>query len=218
MAGLKDFFSNSWTTTIVGTMIGVLVAFLLNNWWNNQQEQKLINRVLDNLISEITQNKDLLSPNLEQSKVSIAPLSDLILTYYVDEKIRMSPQQMAVYQSKHPQWFRLSDSIKINKNLFEYKGDFEVPSTAFLSISLKESAWRSAVSMGILQNMDFNCVAHFESIYAIQSQVKKQHEATIQSIQIGLEEYVKNFLTLIKFEEVLMGAYDSLEQGVENCR
>jgi len=202
---MKKKNRNQLLVSIVGTTIGVLLAFILSNWNSNRIQKIESRRILSKIINEVELNNEILENSYNVSVETAPSLSKLVLNYEKDEKIIMSSQDMKKYQTDFPNKFIVSDSINTEeKNIFEYKGRYDFNPDIFVHFSLKKSAWNSAIAVGMLNNIEFEKIKDLEEIYSMQKQVIKQSEKLINTFDIGMKEYVKVLNNLLQYEELLL--------------
>ena len=206
---MKRKNKNQLFISIVGTTIGVLIAFVLNNWNISRIEKNESERVLANIVNEVKLNNTLLLKSYESASKTIPSLSKLVLKYERGEKLLMTAQEMKEYQKEFPNKFFVADSIKtLTKGVWEYKGKYDFNPDIFLHFSLNESAWNSAIAVGILNNIQFEKIKPLEEVYSMQSQVKKQSEKLMDAFDIGMKQYIKVLNNLVQYEKLLIDKYE----------
>lgn len=173
----KNIFKSDWFSSTVGSMIGVLAAFLLNNLWNNHQLKKRQDATINNIRLEIEQNQEKLEESINKTETYLITLAQFLKVYDLErEKLIATPTDMYLLKTASEELVQITDSVPLGNNQFEYTGEIDLYfKFSLLNSRIKESAWKSALAIGDFQHFDFNLVQSLEETYSLQTRVKKRH-------------------------------------------
>ncbi|NER16017.1 hypothetical protein [Spongiivirga citrea] len=224
----KNIFKSDWFSSTIGSMIGVLAAFLLNNLWNDYQSNKQQELVIQNIQSELSSNAEILEESIEKLDTYLTTFTQFNRVYNSEEsKIIATPIDMNLLRRSTSDLFRISDSIPLENGKYEYKGEIQLfYNFNMLDSQLKESAWNSALAIGELQKFPIKKVQTLEETYSFQNKVKdKATKLTDGFLEVLLRstsqkeaiETMNVFVTDINLykqynELLLIGYQESLDQ------
>jgi len=196
--------------------IGINLAIWFNNWntSNNLNEDKKI--ALNKIIEEIDNNK------LEIDSVLI--INRRILNAYKDYKtfyddntsqVKMSPRQFASLKNKHPDFFRLKDSVAAENGLLQYRGSTYIN----LEITtLTEIAWKTTTTLNVSNEFNYECLYELESMYNLQRRVQNEINKSANALQ---NRELEGLMNVLEFLEQLGGqlqeSYTTMLQNINNC-
>lgn len=173
----KNIFKSDWFSSTIGSMIGVLAAFLLNNLWNDYQSNKRQELILKNIKKEILVNADYLKKSIVLTEDYQVLLSQFTRVYDIDqEKMITTPQEMYLLKTSSPDNVRISDSTSVGNNRYEYNGEVDVMfNVKLLDSDLKKSAWNSALVFEDLQKINIELIQKLEATYSFQKKVSNKN-------------------------------------------
>ncbi|MEQ9232290.1 MAG: hypothetical protein RIF46_16530 [Cyclobacteriaceae bacterium] len=216
MKRFRHLISNQWTVTIVGTMVGVLAAFFLNDWRENRSLEMERHKRLDKIYEELHSNKSIVEKNFTD-------LTGFMNAYKMikdPEAVIMETREMDDFIKENGIWFQVMDSSKIEEGLFSYTLgiNLSIPTESQMS----DFAWTSSRSSEIFAFIDFECLYAFETTYGLQKRLSNEF-VDLSSVLLGITEvsdlgrYIKTRIKLIlALESVLIKVYDQIEN--QNCR
>ena len=215
---MKNFLQNPWVITIVGTMVGVLGAFLLNAWGIKREARALKAEAIEKMSNEVAQNRERFSQYYQRLDSLIPPFSSLVENYLEEDEVKMTPAQMSAYQKEHPNFIQITDSTPLPDGRFIYNGDLELPVLSLITVSLTESAWKTSQITDVLKGMDFDCISNIEQMYDLQQVVQEEYQAALDQLRDdNMEGFVNSNKLLLTYAQALMDQYDQFETYKTDC-
>jgi hypothetical protein len=184
---MKNVVNNPWTVTIVGTTLGVLIAFGLNNWKEGYQEKNRVDVVLEQIKQELTHNRDELQVSYDSSEF-IESFHN-VLKYIENDTLIMSIVEKANYVNKYKEEAIIFiDSSLYKEDLYIY--EFEIEGDINLDIkppNTGDVSWKLAQNLGVVQSIDFNLLKEIEEVYGVQLVLQKRDEKLLQYLEKPIE-------------------------------
>lgn len=143
---------------LISVLLGVLIAFGLNNWNESQKEERVINTVLKNIANEIEENLGRLDSVNYENQLAHDQLKQYLRL--VDGKMDTNRplDSIRAFQMKNP-GFISEDLQSISFSLELYQ--------------LSNVAWRTAERTNVLPSMDYDLVQGLAVIYDFQSKLER---------------------------------------------
>ena len=196
--------------------IGINLAIWFNNWNASKKIDKDKKIALNKIIEEIDNN------SLEIDSVLIN--NRQILDAHIDYKrfydgnttlVKMSPNQFASLKNKHPDFFRVKDSVALENGLFRYSGTTYV----HLEITtLTEIAWKTTTTLNVSNEFNYECLYELESMYNLQRRVQDEINKSANSLQKRELEGLMNVLEFLEQLGIqLQDSYDGMLENINNC-
>ena len=196
--------------------IGINLAIWFNNWNTSKKVNEGKNIALSKIIEEIDNNK------LEIDTVIIN--NRRILNAYIDYKkfydnntslIKMSPEQFSLLNNKHPDFFRVKDSVSVENGLFRYSG------TTYINLeieTLTEIAWKTTTTLNVSNEFNYECLYELESMYNLQRRVQKEINKSADALQQReLEDLIRVLEFLEQLGIQLQENYMVMLENIKNC-
>lgn len=180
----SNVFNNSWTVTIVGTTLGVLIAFFLNNWKESYQDKKRIDSVLIQIKQELLHNKEVLKQSYDRT-IFVEPLH-AIFKRFEGDTLLMSLSDKANYLNEYGGSSVLFlDSTLVNQNIYMYTIDVKDGiNLEFRPVKIGSVSWKLAQQLGVIQSMPFSLLKSLEELYAAQIILEKREEKMLDYLGI----------------------------------
>ena len=196
--------------------IGINLAIWFNNWNTSKKINEDKNIALNKIIEEIENNK------LEIDSVIIN--NRKILNAYTDYQrfygsntslVKMSPKQIASLKNKHPNFFRVKDSVSVDNGLFRYSG------TTYINLeitTLTEIAWKTTTTLNISNEFNYECLYELESMYNLQRRVQNEINKSANALQKReLEDLIRVLEFLEQLGSQLNESYNTMLDNINNC-
>lgn len=197
---------------LISVLLGVLIAFGLNSWNENNKEDKIISTVLKNLYSEVEGNiRKVDSVNQENQVVH-----DQLKEYLELVDSQMEPLEpidsLRAFQSRNTEF--ISDdleSIAFHIELYQ----------------LSNVAWKTAERTNILSAMDYDLVKGLAVIYDFQTKIERfdvditDRVASIATSENRKEDWArirKDIDIALQFSTSLQEGYKDLLQEIKAYR
>lgn len=205
---------------IIGEILLLFIGINLAIWFNNWNTSKKINEdkkiAINKIIEEIDNNK------LEVDSLLINNLN--ILNAYRDYKefydgntsqVKMSSKQFSLLKNKHPDFFRVKDSIAAGSGLLQYNG------TTYVNLeitTLTEIAWKTTTTLNISNELRYECLYELESMYNLQRRVQNGIDRSADALQKReLEELIHSLEFLEQLGSQLQVSYSTMKENIINC-
>jgi hypothetical protein len=190
-------FTIDWpnhTIAFFSALFGILVAFELDEWREQQNKKELSAKAFERMMEEIQFNRDMLQANITENMERMKVLNKLVNS--LDDRLLFagSRQLADSFNTEHSHYIYIDTSDQSGKGIY--------PVTivvASLSIPNQHtSAWESAKATGVLNFMGYEKVIALSSVYANQTLTEELsfiRQLTKQADEINsrhdLEKYLK---------------------------
>jgi hypothetical protein len=138
-----------------GVVLGVLIAFWLNNWAGNRREQQIAEVALKNIRSEVARNQSAMDTLVQVNARQL----DFLNAYLplVDDNMTFlgSSSQFDSLQAQFPDLLLARGRLDIEIEL----------------LGLPEVAWKTSLNSSILSSIDFNLLYVINESYDLQEKV-----------------------------------------------
>lgn len=175
--------------SLLGVVLGVLIAFWLNSWAQSRKEDKIVLTALKNIRNELVKN----SVRVDSTVAAHTELYEFLGQYlqYVNEDMSLKggydkvDSLMAVY----PQYLKQRSSIFVQTKIYQ----------------LSDVAWRTAVGTGAASNLDYELAYQLQTIYDFQEKVKMLDENIIADMKAiaGRREAFDNLRRSMMMSQIL---------------
>lgn len=221
---MRNWIHNDWTVTIVGTMIGVLAAFSLNNWNEDRLLRIRERQALDKVREEVANNREIIQGNWEQLKRMYLPARIIAKELAEDEKLTMTPASMDSLRQLAGDMLTVQDSTLLDPslNIYRYRGEMDM-NLSILRVQLTDFAWSTMRNMHQDTRIGFDCLYQLEQAYQVQKELNTSFDHIWKMIEDGLppgpEEVERLFniwKRVIDMEAILLSFYGQLleDEGV----
>lgn len=186
---MKKIINSPWTVTIVGTTLGVLIAFVLNNWKETYQEKNKVDIVLEQIKLELAHNRDALQESYDSLEY-IEPFYG-VFKYFDDDTLLMSVTQKANYIKQ----YKNKSVVFLDSTLYEndrYSYEIDISGKINLKyniVKLGDVSWRTAQSIGVIQAIPFEFLKGLEEVYSVQLVLKNREDNLLELLEKGIESY-----------------------------
>jgi uncharacterized protein YeeX (DUF496 family) len=163
----------------LGVILGVLIAFWLNNWAQDRKEMKIARVALANIRNEVARNLESLDSVilLNQRQMSFF---DAYLEYTTDDMgFRGEQRYIDSLKQLYPEYIQDKNNVTVSLRLYE----------------LPDVAWRTTLNSSVLSAIDFELVYHLNETYSLQqklSQMDKQLIDGVISIKMDQKKAMTN--------------------------
>jgi len=201
---------------IILVVIGILIALQINNWNSSNKSKREVEISITHIKKEIENNiKELKEARQINHKIVEAYSEYLKLYDGKTSELITTTKNMDVLQIKYPGFFRISDSLQINTDLFHYSG------TTFINLELAELteiAWETTRSVGITNEFEYECLYELESMYNLQRRVQNEINKAANALQKREIEELMNILGFLEQLNLQLGKdYEGMLINIENC-
>lgn len=164
MSKKKQFIDwHNHTITFVSTIIGILIAFQLEDWRENREEQSKINKAELSLVNELERNKIGLETIIKGNKDWLL-YADFIMSHTYDDHLACTQQELDSAIKMHPTRFSKSTFIKkldTTTNLYGMSFEVDVP----FIFQIETATWEAVKSSGTLNFIEQNHVFWYVKTY-----------------------------------------------------
>jgi len=223
----RSVIGNTYTVNLFSTMIGVLAAIYLNDWFVNLKLEKEKNAALGQVIEEITENKQLL---LEWDSIltqKYEPLERLVSFMKADDKdLIMTSKEMADFNHSFPGFLLVQDSIALSDGKYQYIGELNLELNSSLALLPLESVmWESFKQSAYSTKISFSCLSSIEFIHEIQALVNQTKETWLSMLfKSGLDdklvrEDILHYWSLsIQYNRIFLNNLETVDDIMEACK
>ena len=151
------------TITFVSTIIGILIAFQLEDWRESREEQTKINKAEVSLVNELERNKIGLETIIKGNKDWLL-YADFIMSHTYDDHLACTQQELDSAIKVHPTRFSKSTFIKkldTTTNLYGMSFEVDVP----FIFQIETATWEAVKSSGTLNFIEQNHVFWYVKTY-----------------------------------------------------
>lgn len=210
--------TSNWIITLTATLVGVLLALYLNETVASNKIQTRKNKATKNIKLEIENNKNSLEEIVENHHALFSTIE--FVTTYQDEKERLicPPDTLKRFLKKFPGIFTVTDSIKIDNTLYQYKGDV-VLDNIIASNSLSNFTWESVKSSGLSSTYDFDCLILLERLNKYTAEAIEENNKLKELLRNREDfEKIKSQLRyVIDLERILLFFYEDEANEMNKC-
>ena len=129
--------------------------------------------------------------------------------------VKTSPKQFRLLKNKHPDFFRVKDSVSVENGLFRYSG------TTYINLeitTLTEIAWKTTTTLNISNEFSYECLYELESLYNLQRRVQNEINKSANALQKGeLESLMRVLEFLEQLGSQLQESYNTMLDNINNC-
>ncbi|MEM7572896.1 MAG: hypothetical protein AAF433_08345 [Bacteroidota bacterium] len=210
---LQNFFTNSWTVTLVGTMLGVFAGIYVNSYYADRQLQQGYDRAIDRIQEELANNQEKIQTNNDTLRHYYEPLNYLFDYLSEEADLVMTREEMGTFQERFPAILQLTDSSQLEDGYYNYNGDFEIDFINLLSIELSDIAWQTFKATSLSGVTAFDCLYQLELTYKIQEKTVEEFEEWLGmfgAIGGGREEFesfLRKWHGIMGYQETLLKMY-----------
>lgn len=214
---LKDNFNWKY---IIGEVllifIGINLAIWFNNWNISNKYDRDKNIALTKIQEEIEKNREELQFTHEKNRLILEAYEAYQKLYDGNSSnLITTPAHSAQLQEKFPDFFRLEDSLEIEPGIYHYIGttyiELEIP-------TLTDIAWETTKSIGITNEFNYECLYDLESMYTLQSRVRKEIDKASGALQQREITQLMNILGFIsQLDSHLLNRYESMLEQIKDC-
>lgn len=209
---------------LLGTLLGVLIAFGLSNYQSGRAEQERLFMAKNSIIEEIQRNQNKTKEHLEGLKYTMETLRAIYPIVNDTMDIVATQVQMDSIHSKYPDFFQEDERLVLESGLINFKGEINVD---FNMLDISDIAWQSITSLGLAAQMNPDDTFFMFQIYHFQGQAKDEAQKAVEVLKTAISKQDKNsnlkelifneYLSQVqfcsKFEEALLGLYkEALER------
>lgn len=216
----KRKFKIDWKYIIRETLlifIGINLAIWFNNWNTNKKSNHNKEVIIAKIKEEIRNNmQELDAARIPNQKIKKAFDAYSVFFCKSSSEIVSTTEQFTKLQQEYPNFFKLTDSIKLNSNKYRYLGD------TFIVLEIPEItsiAWETIHTINIANEFDYNCLYELESMYNLQERVQKEIDKAADVLQAGEIQRLFKVLNFIEqLDSQLMKSYDKILESIDDCR
>lgn len=149
--------------TFISTIVGILIAFQLEDWRENREEQIKINKAEISLINELERNKIGLEGTIKENKDWLS-YADFIFSHTHDDYLACSQQELDSIRKVYPGRFTRNKFVNVlNKTTNLYQMSFEVDVPFIFQI--ETATWEAVKSSGTLNYIEQGNVFWYVKTY-----------------------------------------------------
>ena len=212
----KDFNWKYILGEVLLIFVGINLAIWFNNWNNSKQSTLDRHAIVLKIKEEITDNTEALIIAQNTNTSLISAFKDF--NVFFDDNtstVIATPNEFQALIKKHPFFFKLKDSVKINANQFRYFGgtvvELELP-------GLTKIAWKTAQSIDITNTFNYDCLYNLESLYNLQDRVTKEIDKAANALQKDDVEQLKRILNFLnQLSPQLIKNYNFTLSNIDDC-
>lgn len=149
--------------TFVSTIVGILIAFQLENWRENREEQIKIKKAEVSLINELERNKIGLENIIKENKDWLS-YADFIFSHTYDDHLACSQQELDSISKVYPSRFTRNSFIKAltkTTNLYQMSFEVDIP----FIFQIETATWEAVKSSGTLNYIEQGNVFWYVKTY-----------------------------------------------------
>ncbi len=222
---LTKLLTNSWTVTLVATMIGVFAGIYLNNLYSNRSILQNRANALAQINNEVEKNREILKKSLEAHRYYKGGLSFLFRHLNEDEDLIVHRDTMEIFRETFPNALLLSDSTQVSGDLFNYEGELNFDIKGIPSIELSNVAWETFKASNLASTVNFDCLYQLELLNRLQERVRVENDKLIRMFVGEAEMGERGVLLtakwnlLLELEDSLLALYDDfIENKGSYCK
>ena len=196
--------------------IGINLAIWFNDWNASRKLDENKRIAIDKIEEEIRSNlSELVRAREVNSHIpsAISKFNDMRSATY--EGTVATATRMSDFQSNHPGFFNVSDSVSLEAGLFRYEGD------TFINLELAELteiAWETTKDMGIANEFGFDCLYELENMYNVQRLVQNEINKSAEALQSSDIERLVMVLEFIRqLDAQLERDYNRVLERIDIC-
>lgn len=205
---------------ILGELLLIFLGINLAIWFNDWDDSRKLDQNKKVAIQKIEEE---IKSNLEEviyAREKNRGIPGMILAYkdlnsQQHGGIVVTPEEMAIYQKKHPGFYRIKDSMPMENGRFRYAGD------TFINLelaALSEIAWETTKDMGIANELGFDCLYELENMYNVQRLVVQEIHKSAEALQTSDIERLLRILDFIRqLDAQLEGDYNGVLENLDDC-
>lgn len=197
--------------------IGISLAIWFNNWNSSVNSAKEKRIAVSKMQEEIQNNlKELLFARKINQQVKDAYSAYEPLYNGNSNEILTTPANLVILQKKYPNFFTVTDSVKMEQGLYRYQG------STFINLELAELskiAWETTKSFNTTNVFDYECLYILEGMYNLQGRVVNEIEKAARALQKAeMKELMRVLEFLSQYDIQLEEDYNNMLKSIDNCR
>lgn len=197
--------------------IGISLAIWFNNWNSSVNSAKEKRIAVSKMQEEIQNNlKELLFARKINQQVKDAYSAYEPLYNGNSNEILTTPANLVILQKKYPNFFTVTDSVKMEQGLYRYQG------STFINLELAELskiAWETTKSFNTANVFNYECLYTLEGMYNLQGRVVNEIEKAARALQKAeMKELMRVLEFLSQYDIQLEEDYNNMLKSIDNCR
>ncbi|MCR9287785.1 MAG: hypothetical protein NXI23_10405 [Bacteroidetes bacterium] len=197
--------------------IGISLAIWFNNWNSSVNSAKEKRIAVSKMQEEIQNNlKELLFARKINQQVKDAYSAYEPLYNGNSNEILTTPANLVILQKKYPNFFTVTDSVKVEQGLYRYQG------STFINLELAELskiAWETTKSFNTANVFNYECLYILEGMYNLQGRVVNEIEKAARALQKAeMKELMRVLEFLSQYDIQLEEDYNNMLKSIDNCR
>ncbi|MEQ8362071.1 MAG: DUF6090 family protein [Cyclobacteriaceae bacterium] len=153
---------------LVAVVFGVLIAFWLNNWSEENKSEATLRIALENIKSEIGRNSTNLDTIIQSNKTLHSFLSKYLEVVNEEMKVTASDSVWSELVRQYPQYLNEgAKGVKLDLDLFQ----------------LSDVAWSTAHRTEAFSSLDYNLAFFLEETYTLQEKLTDFDESLIEDLK-----------------------------------
>lgn len=206
-----------WINHLIGfvsVLLGIFIAFQLNNWQQNASQRKNINTALRSIKQEVENNMAIYLKNKEELSHWLEYVSELQSSMDANGNLVIGEKALNNFMEKNPNRFDDLEYIgRYNDSLNIYQTGLKIDIMPESGIST--SSWDAANSTGILNSIDFSTVAILTRIYDWTTKEIGINDAEIYNQHFLRENELLDLNTLVRDYNTIVSASRLKYQRIE---
>lgn len=151
------------TIGFVSTVIGILIAFQLEDWREGREEQEKIDKAELSLVNELQRNKTGLE-NIVKENNDWLIYVDFLFSHTHDDLLACTPEELDSVKRVYPERFAHTTFVRrLNRTTNLYSNMLAVD--RYFIFQVETDAWEAAKSSGILNYIDQQRVFWYVKTY-----------------------------------------------------
>ncbi|TJY38072.1 hypothetical protein [Pontimicrobium aquaticum] len=162
---LKRLYKSTWFVTLFATTMGVLLAFYLNDVSIRTKINQKKAVSIKSLALELKNNENTLVSSNDNKKLTNFLQELKKINGKISRVIEISTSERKKLEKKYHQLFNVVDSIKTNKDLYQYNVEYSFN----LELNdLSDIAWETYKLSEVINEFDYECIQAFVGAYKLQ--------------------------------------------------
>jgi hypothetical protein len=202
---------------IVLVVLGILIALSINNWSSSNKANNEKTLIISKIKEEIANNRiELDKARLPNQKIVEAYKKYSTIYNKTSSEIIATPEERMKLKKEYSNFFRVIDSVKFDSQKYLYTGDtfmvLEIP-------DITSIAWETIRAINIANEFDYNCLYELESLYNLQSRVKKEIDKAADALQEGDIQRLFKILNVVnQLDTQLKLSYNKVLETIDDCK
>lgn len=226
MIRLTKILNNSWTVTLVSTMVGIILGLYITNYFEEKKLLKEKENALQQVSKELSDNLLILEEYNEILRQKYDALDYLIGNLNEELELVIHKDSVEQFVQETALIFTFENFENLDNNQVKMRGDLEFfIKSELIARNLSRIVWESYKQTNYMSVTEFDCLTEIEAIYSIQKEVNNLNaewrDYFFKGVfMIGLEEredFMKLWNQLLMKQKILLKFYRLKSDIMGNC-